>query len=581
MTDNFSIPISPKILNAVALAYKSIYRLLMEYLINSIDQATKVFFNQETNSYTKQIIISVTQSGKNPKDCKFIFEDNCEGFSHSTEEQLWKSFYIGNSEKSGDTKTVGKFGIGLMLFVGFFYELIVSVKTKGWDSLEEIFFDSNLLNTPGLSKVPISFKTSIYGGDIEDSFTKVILSGIKPNKYKEFNFKEFISEVELHLDEILRRGNLTIKLIDNKGNEHECKPFDYDSIECEPFVRTITELKYMHYKKGRKEKIIKLSPAFVDIYFKATKNKIIDRRPCFIDHGVRVDKVSKFEEFRANQKSYISHPNLVGYINITGVVEPSITRDAFEPNDNLKPLFYTLNKLEPEIKEYIDSILGTTNSQHTKALESKLNDALEKFLKKKNQMTAVKKDNGSLTDIEFEKIKVSLYDEGNQSLKKGKTSNPHKTKTKAGKTKDNSVIGNKISEVELNVPIDNNTMTKDQETDSLSKLSLKIDDTNEPDVNEDNKPYRSKYTGSEILIYQKHPSFQLKLSNVDGAPVISDGLITYLATEVVMHYHTIYSERNTMNETSTEKILSEMITSIYEFETYLKDLKGKSLTDLN
>ena len=271
-----------------------------------------------------------------------------------------------------------------MLFVGFFYELIVSVKTKGWDSLEEIFFDSNLLNTPGLSKVPIYFKTSIYGGDIEDSFTKLILSGIKPNKYKEFNFKEFISEVELHLDELLRRGNLTIKLIDNKGNEHICKPFDYDSIECEPFVRTITELKYMHYKKGRKEKIIKLSPAFVDIYFKVTKNKIIDRRPCFIDHGVRVDKVSKFEEFRANQKSYISHPNLVGYINITGVVEPSITRDAFEPNDNLKPLFYTLNKLEPEIKEYIDSVLGTTNSQHTKALESKLNDALEKFLKKKN-----------------------------------------------------------------------------------------------------------------------------------------------------------------------------------------------------
>ena len=201
MTDNFSIPISPKILNAIALAYKSIYRLLMEYLTNSIDQATKMFFNEETNSYTKQIIISVTQSGKNPKDCKFIFEDNCEGFSRSTENQLWQLFNIGNSEKSGDMKTVGKFGVGLMLFVGFFLNLLVSVKTMGWNHLEEIAFDSNLLNTPGLSRVPISYSNSIYEGDINDSFTKVILSGIKPNKYKEFNFKEFISEVELHLDE--------------------------------------------------------------------------------------------------------------------------------------------------------------------------------------------------------------------------------------------------------------------------------------------------------------------------------------------------------------------------------------------
>jgi hypothetical protein len=110
---------------------------------------------------------------------------------------------------------------------------------------------------------------------------------------------------------------------------------------------------------------------------------------------------------------------------------------------------------------------------------------------------------------------------------------------------------------------------------------LKIDDTNEPDVDENNKPCRSKYTGSEILIYQKHPSFQSKLSNDDGEAIVSESLITYLAAEIVMHYHAIYSEGNSSGDTSTEKVLSDMITSIYEFETYLKDLKGKSLTDLN
>lgn len=578
-TDNFSIPISPNIINAIASAYKDPYRVLLEYIINSVDASSK-FYDTSTNSYKKDIVITFTHKGKKANDSEFIFVDNCEGFTKSIEKSYWEYFSVGLSGKASDTQTIGKFGVGMMTFAGICNKLKISIKEQDYENLGEIIFSTSAFNQPGLNSIPISFDEPAYKGDIKDSFTKVSLSEFKPNKFKEFNFNEFKSEVELHLDQILRRKNLVIKLIDNKNKEYVCKPLDYDAIEGEPFERTLTELKNMHYRKGRKEKIIPITPNVVKLYIKVTKNKIFEgRRLYFCSGGVRIDGISKFEEFRTNQKGFTwSHPNAVGYVDITGIVEPALTRDSFEPSENLKPLFYTLKKLEPEIKQYIESQMQDVKANNVKKLELELNNALKKFLEKKNQKAKeIKKTN--IHSNETERVKVTLLNsegekQATSNLKGKATGEKDKELEKSGKKQNN------LNEIELKIPKED-SVTIDNNIDTNNLFSLRIDDLNEPDKDEHNNPYRSKFTGSEVVIFQKHPAFQAKIDEANGSQKISEGLVTYLSTEIVMHYLVNYTDILSQEDSYSHKVLSEFITMIYEFESYLKDLKGKDLSELD
>jgi len=580
-TNNFILPISPNILNIIASGYKDPYRVLLEYIINSIDASSK-YYDASSNSYTKNIDITFTHKGKKANDSEFIFEDNCEGFSNSMQDSFYKSFNVGLSVKAGETQTIGKFGVGMSTYAAICNKLRILIKVKGYEKLGGITFNTSLFKKSGISGVPITYDETDYKGDINDSFTRVILSDFKPDRFKEFTFNEFKSELELHIDQILRRKNLVIKLIDNKNNEHVCKPFDYDSIEGEPFQRTITELKYMHYKRGRKENTISIAPNAVKIYLKVTKNRILeDRRLCFTDKGVRIDRISKFEEFRTNQKGFVwSYPNAVGYVDITGVVEPALTRDSFEPNENLKPLFYTLNKLEPEIKEYIESQMREAKTESIKKLELKLNDALKKFLEdKKHNIRDTRriKNNNS----ETEKIKVTLINGEESKLATENAPGTKKSKMNEKESEEEKTENNqrKLSEIELKIPKDD-TVILNNNVDRNDLFSLRIDDLNDPDEDEHHKPYRSKFTGSEVVIFQKHPSFQSKIDGTNGSQKISEGLVTYLASEIVMHYLVNFSDLLKHDGSLSQKLFSEFITTVYEFEGYLMDLKGKDLSEL-
>jgi len=580
-----SIPISPKILKAIALSYKNAYMVFSEYITNSIDQANKLFFNEQTNSYAKDIVIKVTHKGKNAKDSNFTFEDNCGGLEHKMESSTLDYLTVGWSRKAGDSKTVGKFGFGIMSFLGICERLTLSQKTEGWDHIDHIIFDSKNFETAGLQAVPIIFgDPTTYKGPISDKFTTVTLSDFKTEKFKEIDFEEFKSELETHFDLILRRKNITLMLIDNKGKEHICMPFDYDSIESSPFERTLTELKVMHYKRGKREKTISILPASVKMYYKVTKNKILNRRLYFASSGIRINTVTKLYDYRSNQKSdTYSHPNLIGYIDITGVVEPSITRDSFEPNELLKPLFYTLHKLEPEIKEYIESELRSAYSGNPKLLEVKLNEAINKFLKKKNRKLNNKKKNIEERAEEFENIEALLFNKvGKQSISSNRD-DINSEKQSPENVKNIAEKMNRLEEVDIQIPKEE-TSQRNTDTDIKDNLfSLKIDDQNEPDTDENNNLYRSKFTGSEIIIFLKHPAFQSKLEASDGEQIITAGLITYLATEIMMHYYIHFSNLHNDEDDNSflHGVLNEFISSVYEFENYLKDLKGKCITELN
>ncbi|MBK7255325.1 MAG: hypothetical protein IPI04_15810 [Ignavibacteria bacterium] len=87
-----------------------------------------------------------------------------------------------------------------------------------------------------------------------------------------------------------------------------------------------------------------------------SSNMELNRSPVFINKGRRIIEISKVDQFRSNQRSSIwSNPNVTGYISVTGILEPTPTRKDFRSTYLLKALFYTLNKLEPEIKDFVEN----------------------------------------------------------------------------------------------------------------------------------------------------------------------------------------------------------------------------------
>lgn len=214
-----SLPISPKLLKAIALSYKSPYRVLMEYIDNSIDQADKLFLDE--NSYTKEINICVTLSGKSYKDAKITFEDNCGGIDWLLQDTI---FSIGYSPKLDELLSNGRFGFGMMSFLYFCNQMKVTTKDRHLtidqsipDYVSEVIFDGKNFDKPGINNVPIVSSTYEYKGNPEDTFTIIELSEFNREKYLKIDLKKLQSEIELHFDMILRRENIKIKIINNRG----------------------------------------------------------------------------------------------------------------------------------------------------------------------------------------------------------------------------------------------------------------------------------------------------------------------------------------------------------------------------
>ncbi len=83
--------------------YSDEYRVLMEYIDNSIDAAEQAY-DKENNKYDYDIKISIEKSGGN-----ILITDNCSGMNIGRN----KPFTIFQSDKRDDPGTNGMFGFGL------------------------------------------------------------------------------------------------------------------------------------------------------------------------------------------------------------------------------------------------------------------------------------------------------------------------------------------------------------------------------------------------------------------------------------------------------------------------------------
>jgi hypothetical protein len=515
----------------------------MEYIDNSIDSAEE-FFDEVTNSYSRNIFITLTMTSES-----VIVEDNCFGITNF--EKIVQE--VGNSDKKAQPWTNGQFGYGIYSFLAGCKNLNIASKLETEPYAKQISINRSQFDTDHQDNVVFPDPSEVEYGYI--SGTRIKLSGFDKHMWKQIEFQVIINEIETHFEHLLKRSNLTIKLIDQeKGVEYTCKSFDYSQYEGEEYVESLSELRFTKGRKYPKEKILKpLNP--VNIYLKVTNGKAINKPPVFISKGRRIAEIAKVNSFKSKYKSEIwRHPSLTGYIDLSDFLEPTIARNDFRNTNNSTALFSMLKELEPLILDVIQNVNKESESKHYKTLENELNRVLSKLAK-------IDAMNFRTEHLSGQDINLQQGGSG-QSIEDGLGTEHHRDGPLSGvptvdpsDPKDDPYgfgptdeEGNNISDNEGEEDLASNKEAENPFEDTgftggerkKSGFNIQFID-GDPIIDEDtNKMKRSQLIGGNIRIFREHPDFENRIKySQTKEPKVSQRLITYLAGEITVHYKDI------------------------------------------
>jgi len=496
--------------------YTDPYRILSEYIDNSIDSAEAFYQN---NEYTRDILVSVIQSGSKESDYKITIKDNCSGMEINPSEP----FTIFRSKKKNDPCTNGMFGFGMFSFFAICKKIQFS--TVPIDSLKKYTFEvtRETFNTVGTVKPSFKIYEYLVNRGTQ-SGTTVTLSEFHSNVIDDIDFKELRSEIEKHFELILNREGISLTLKDGKNSAVKCIPFDYMKYSSEPYEKVISALEKTYSKKEKTKKEIDISDNPVKIFLIASADTEFNRYPFFIYKGRRVTESSKIEQFRTIKKFQIwSRSNVTGYIDITGILVPTPNRKEFKNTELSKAFFQTLLTYEDDIIKQFDSHSKFDTSDKLKDLESKINHALKDFIYDSPSKSSSEEDGDEMRTYKYKGYKIRQSN-SNQILTPGNKT--QKTLVRNKKER----LRNTIYEITLQGG-------KEDLHQNKNSLTLKIDSLNDPHKDISKKPLRSIIRENTVYIFAKHPEFQSRVGSSSKKPlVITDRLEHYIAMEYITQY---------------------------------------------
>ena len=584
MIMDLKLDISPKLIKSIVSVYTDINRVFMEYIDNSIDNAEQ-FFDKITNSYTKLIEIKIWFHGSTHKDSMLKVEDNCAGIDDIS--KITAS--LGDSDKANNTFLNGQFGFGVYSFMAVCNTLKISTKVKNNQKIKTIELKSDLFDKSKTDDVNLGSILEAVTKS-QNSWTVVVLSDFKKDKFKEISINEIRKEIEKHFEVILSRGNIKISIQKGKNKSVECKPFNYSTYNGSEFKKEINTLYCTNSKKYSTLKEIDIKYTPVTIYLKVTKDKAIDRKPFFVIKGRRIADISDIKAFRTYSKGLIwSHPNVTGYVDVTGCLEPTIARNEIKNTQRSKALFQTLLKYEDDIKKFVEDNLNRITTHQFKRLESILNKAVsdllnESEIEKRRTLSKVRLNNiDTITNTGYETTKKFTITSQEDDL-----SDNVKNVNNAASNLSNTALAKKSLKREppsytYEIPV-KAKKTKNQNTSGNGEsvgINIQIDHENDPLKDRNNKSLRSILFESYIVIYKKHPEFMKRLNESShGIPKISSSLITYLCCEILIHFKSI--NKFSKDESVDKKILfNDFLESLYLLENKLSGLKNKKLSEFS
>jgi len=580
---SIQLEISPRIIPSIATLYNDTNRIFMEYIDNSLDSAES-FFDKETNSYKKNILIELKITWESHKTWQVSIIDNCTWITNFT--KVVQS--IGNSDKKEQPRTNGQFWYGVYSFMAACEKLDITSKLMDHNAL---YIPINRKQFEAEKQGDVQFPDPEEVEYIHESWTEVILSDFDKDKRKKINIWELKIEIETHFELLLDRKNLEIRLVNQLDEVSICKAFNYNNFEGYVYEDYISTLFYTEGRKYPiKQEMETTKP--IHIFLKFTKNKTIDKPPIFIIKWRRIWEIKNIKLFRSKYKSEIWwHPNMTWYIDLSDYLEPTIARDDFKNNDKTKALFNTLYELETVILDEIKNINKESESQHYRTLEDKLNKALSRLAK--IDAMNFRTEYLSWSEINLEKWGSGLelqewYWQKDYWNNKNETDtwSPYWTNEwewywPTGET------WNDISQwwenewelwsnKEKENPFEDSEFKWWEQKKSWFNITF-VDGEPQKDIND--RLLRSQVIWGNIRIFKEHPDFEERVKkSLKGEIKVTQRLITYLAWEITVHYKDKLQTRYWQPEYD-KKLFQDLVEFIYQFESMLKDLDGMNLSD--
>lgn len=588
MSNDYIHPeISPRIISNISSLYTDTGRIFMEFIDNAFDSAEE-FYDPNEQAYSKKIKITIRIVGSSKISGKIIISDNCVGMNSDDLTRIINS--IGNSNKKAQGFTNGQFGFGIYSFMAACEQAqIISSKKKHVSKnviLERKSFDADRQEDVNI-KPPNEYTGDYY--DFNTAGTTVVLS--KFDNFRNMDAEVLVNEISSHFEGMLERNNLEVKVINQKKKkEYVCTKFPYLDYEGEDLTDLRNSISYIDRDM---RKTMELDKCGIKSYIKITTGKVINKPVILMNKGRRISEIHDLRSFKSKNKSLLwNHDNVTGYIEVDGLVSPTIARTDFKKNENTKALYGYLVSLEDKIEELVKSVNEARRERHYHNLENELNKALSALAKLDTRMMRHRtelisgneialgdgsegqdlsgeggKDKGNNNGSgdgnigEHEGDGIGPGDEPgdlpggeNSGDKTKKEENPFSDDLNAGRETKKS--GFNITIAEQDPPITTNPRTGKEEQ------------------------MRSTQSGDEIIIYRKHPDFinRIKATRTDKH-IISQRLITYLAGEMTIHYKHTFHEKGEQ-PTYGKWMFQDLTDSMYFIENCLKGLKDKNLNAL-
>jgi len=578
--------IAPNILLSISSLYNDTNRIFMEYVDNSIDSADQNFFSIEQNGYSKPIEIVVKIEGNNYKDGRVTIFDNCFGITNFT--KVVRS--IGWSDKVNQRKKQGfyingQFGYGIYSFMAACESMCISSREATKDALY-LPINRAQFNKETVEEVTLPDLKIIKDFPFETG-TIVSLSHFDKDMWRLIDSSILKREIERHFELILKRKNLTIKIVNNTGNESLCVPFDYDLIEGEIYEDYIKTL--IKEKEGNQIKLLKFDLKDpVHIFLKMTDGTTIDKAPVFISRGRRICEIKDVKSFKSTHKSDIwGHPNVTGYIDLKGTLPPTIARDDFKNTKESRMIFNELKEIEDIVLDFVKRTNQHSEQKHYQQLEDVLNKALSRL---------ARIDSMNFRTDYLRGGDINLGENGaGKALEVGggpdESGNGGNGEGDGIGENDGTGLHPEGEGKELATDKDGGDMVKmdEQFEDSDNKgkerkksgFNIRIAE-GDPVTDEKGKQKRSILAGSEIVVYKNHPDFQARVAHTrQGEAKINERLITYLAGEITVHYKDEFYKKIQNGQPEYNKDMFESVVSfIYQFEEMLMGLVGKNLSEM-
>lgn len=532
------------LLNHIAQRYTRTSRIIMEYVDNSLDDCEALFDN-ESNSYTRPIKVHVKinrtkaqteadpagdaaqvaapaqaengglpqpkkkKSRKNDDKVTVSVSDNCRGMTKAVLSRLVVN--VGESNKRASKFTNGQFGFGVHAFRAAASR--IEFKTKAAGAARTLHLAINRKSEYFPHPKPV--KNEDENGLETESGTEVTVSGFDNTWSEQLDPVEIIKEIEHHFSGLLERENLSVLVTDvAKDKTVECQPFSFAQGTTRRVIRDWD---------------IEGEQLRVRLYI-STKTQH-NKNCMFVCKGRRINEICDVKSFMKMSRcrwAVWGHPNLVGYIDVSGILDPVITRDEFILNKTRKDVY---RKIIDEIEGELYKKLHEVNENRRVMALAKLEDVVSRCVN-----VAVKKDS------KRSKEGISYLEQLMMAKK--------------------PIRRRKIDE-DFDVMDDNNAPSRkrkrldDDAAENKDEDGKNPEDPENPNKKRKNRgfgfniafvkelvdeekgiPLRARLVGEDVQINMKHPDFlqRIKVSKAESQPIVTERLCGYLANIIATAY---------------------------------------------